>query len=320
MKTNNLKGNIVISDPNNKEIFNRYLSEISGYKPLIREEEIEVFKLVEAGDQRAIDKICRHNLLFVVSVAKQYQTIIGYSTLTLEDLINEGNMGMLLAVKKFDYREGNKFISMAVWWIKQAILTCIQRHIKSIRIPSNIRGVINKISRKESKLEQLLGRTPTTLEVFEALLEDQELTDKETPERLDEYLKMGRFEKSLDSFVNDEETTQLNQLVMCSDADAQKQMESKERVEFLFEMLSKIPTRAQSFIKDYYGIDTDPLTLREIAEKNDVTAETVRQVVKKFIRRLRSSNRDKEKYFFPTPDYAFKKQFPDFDTNALYLI
>lgn len=320
MKKNNLKLNIVISDPNNKEVFNRYLAEIAKFRPLSREEEIETFKQVEAGSQAAVDKICRHNLLFVVSVAKRYSSIIGQSTLTLEDLVNEGNMGMILAVRKFDYREGNKFISMAVWWIKQSILTCIQRNVKSIRIPSNIRGVINKISRKENSLEQALGRTPTTLEIFEAMLEDKELTDKDSPEKLDEYLKMSRFERSLDTFVNDEETTQLNQMVQCPDATPQAQMEAKERVQFLMEMLERIPPRARSFIKDYYGIGTEQLTFREIAENNELTPEAVRQVVNKFIRRLRGSNRDKESYFFPTPDYAFKKQFPDFDRNARYLI
>jgi len=160
-----------------KKHIGEHLNEIAKFRPLSREEEAETFKLIKLGDQRAIDKICKHNLLFVVSVAKRYSVMLGASsTLTLEDLISEGNIGLFIAINKFNPEEGNKFISYAVWWIKQCILASIQNNIKNIRIPSSVRSELNKINRKEQQLTQLFERSPSSIEIFEAMVDDGEMT------------------------------------------------------------------------------------------------------------------------------------------------
>src|ERR1035437_3821917 len=141
-----------ISNPNNKKIYFIHMNEISKFRPLSREEEVETFKRVEIGDQKAIDKISRHNLLFVVTIAKKYSAAIGTSFLTLEDLISEGNLGLLKAIKRFDYRTKNKFITYCVWWIKQGILASIQDNVKTIRLPNSVKSEITKLNRKEERL------------------------------------------------------------------------------------------------------------------------------------------------------------------------
>jgi RNA polymerase primary sigma factor len=321
--TNNLNSTISIGNPNDKLTYNRYLSEIGKLKPLSREEEIETFKLVELGDKRAIDKVCVHNLLFVVSVAKRYSALIGPSTLTLEDLICEGNIGLIEAINRFDYREGNKFISYAVWWIKQGILTSIQRHVKTIRLPANIIGDIRKISKQEEILSQKLGRTVSTVEVFESMLAENEEFDNDKLTKINNMIKMSRYEKSIDDTAGyqDDSTLQINQTILCNDDRADAVLIAKERKELTLEMLSKLPPRAQEFIKDYYGIDREQLNFKAIGEKFDVTAETVRQSVKKNLRRLKGNNREKGTFFFgANSSYGLRREFKDYDVNTTYLI
>jgi RNA polymerase primary sigma factor len=323
-----------ISRPNDKNVYDRYIREITNLKPISREEEVELFKRIKAtGDRQAIEKICKHNLLFVVSVAKRYAAFIGQSSVTLEDLISEGNLGLYTAIEKFDYTTGNKFISYAVWWIRQAILSSIQYNIKSIRLPANVKGEINKINRKEEHLEQLLGRTPSTIEIWEAMVEDGdmiELGEGDTSKRgelhkrefkIDELKKMGRFETSLNLFAGDDNTLEIGDMVKCDDLTPDNSMILKERRDLTLAMLSKIPPRAQDFIRDYYGIDTEPMTFKAIGEKYDVTAETVRQSVNKNLRRLRGNNREKETFFFGgNSSYGLRRQFKDYDVNTIYLV
>ncbi len=322
-----------ISRPNDRDTYDRYIRDISKLKPLSREEETELFERIKVnGDRIAIEKICKHNLLFVVSVAKRYATLIGNSTLTLEDLISEGNLGLYMAIEKFDNSSGNKFISYAVWWIRHTILASIQHNIKSIRIPSNIRGTINKINRKEEYLEQQLGRVPSTLEIFESMLEDGDMFEiDETTKRgeihkrelkIDELKKMSRFESSLNSKAgHDADNIEIGDLVKCDDLTPDASMILKERKELTLEMLSKLTPRAQHFIRDYYGIDTEPMTFKAIAEKHEVTAETVRQSIDKSLRRLRSGNREKASFFFGgNSSYGLRRQFKDYDVNTIYLV
>lgn len=328
MKTNKN----VIANPNNEDTFRRYLNDISKYKPLTRDEEKELFIRVNNGDEQAVEKICKHNLLFVVSVAKQYAVTLTSSNLTLEDLISEGNLGLCMAVKKFDTTTGFKFISYAVWWIRQRILACIQENIKSIRLPNNVRADINKIRKAEELLEQRLGRVPSSVEVFEIMLETGELVEiDETTKRgelhkrelkIDELKKMSRFETSLNSLAsNDTDSDEIGNMVKCDDLTPDAIMISKERKELTLEMLSKIPSRAQDIIRDYYGIDTDPMTYKAIGEKYDVTAETARQIVDKNIRRLRGNNRKKASFFFGgNSSYGLRREFKDYDVNTIYLI
>jgi RNA polymerase primary sigma factor len=334
-KLNNIKDyGVNISRPNDKNVYDRYIQEITKLKPISREEEVELFKLIkETGDRKAIEKICKHNLLFVVSVAKRYASMIGNSSITLEDLISEGNLGLYSAIERFDYTTGNKFISYAVWWIRQAILSSIQYNIKSIRLPSSIKGDINKINRKEEYLEQLLGRTPSSIEIWEAMVEDGDMIDLGEDDnskrgelhkrefKIDELKKMSRFETSLNSFTSDDETHEIGDLVKCDDLTPDNSMILNERKELTLAMLSKLPSRAQDFIRDYYGIDTEPMTYKAIGEKYDVTAETARQIVDKNIRRLRGNNRKKASFFFGGNSlYCLRREFKDYYVKTIYLV
>jgi RNA polymerase primary sigma factor len=320
--TNNLNTVISIANPNDKLNYNRYMADIGKLKPFTREEEAEIFQLVEAGDKRAIDKVCMHNLLFVVSVAKRYSALIGTSTLTLEDLINEGNIGLIEAITRFNYREGNKFISYAIWWIKQAILTCIQRNVKTIRIPSNVRGEINRMLKQEEILSQKLGRNVSNIEIFEAMLGDGEQLDYDKLSKLNNAMKMSRYEQSIDVMVgnSDDSTLEVNQTLLCPDVLADDMMIYEERKKLTLQILSKIPPRAQDFIRHYYGIDTKPITYKAIGELYDVTPETVRQSVMKYLRKMKYSNIDNAGFFFPKCEYGLRRMFKDYDKNTLYLI
>ena len=322
MKFIDVKSTQVIACPNDKQIYVRYLTEIRNLKPLSREEEIETFKLVEDGDQRAIDKICKHNLLFVVSVAKRYAIVLNQSTLTLEDLIGEGNFGLIVAINRFNYREGNKFISYAVWWIKQAILASIQKNIKTIRIPSNVRNEITKMKIVEKNLQQQLGRSVSTIEVFESMLVDGEELDFDKISKVNNMLMMSEIEFSIDSTISNDsgESTEINQKIKCLNELADDQMITKERIEILSKMLDKLPSRSRNFIKYYFGIGVEELTFKEIGEKYELTTERVRQVINKTLRTLKISNKRTGKYLFPTPNRMLKHEFKDYDKNTLYLI
>ena len=152
------------TNPNNREIFDKYLKEIKIYKPLSKLEEFELFKRLEINcdDVEARDKLCKHNLLFVLSVANAFQSRIatGQNSLTLEDLVNEGNIGLLIAISKFDYTRGNKFISYAVWHIRATIQQSLYNNIKSIRIPTNAIDILTAYNKINIKLEQTLENTP----------------------------------------------------------------------------------------------------------------------------------------------------------------
>lgn len=312
MKTDHINNIQTITNPNNRDNFNRYLNDIRNLPPLSREEEKELFIRIEAGDERAIEKICKHNLLFVISIAKVYSKQIGSSALTLEDLIAEGNLGLYVAAKKFDYRTGNKFISYAVWWIKQKILYSIQNNVKSIRIPTHIRKVINKITKKEQELQHKFNRNPTTLEIFESMSEDEELGNKMDVTTMDDILLASQFELSLDTFIGGDggdETTQFNQLVLCPDKTPDDLLINKERRELLDNMLSQIPTHVRDYFIDFYGIDTTPLNVREIGEKYDASPSRVKQLLDKYTRRLRQNNRKNGLFFFPTLHADFRRDW-----------
>lgn len=299
MDTTNIKNfGQSIANPNDKETYRRYINEIMKYKPLSREEEFELFVQIKDGDERAVDKICRHNLLFVVSIAKRYAALIGKSNLTLEDLIGEGNLGICIAAKRFDNTSGNKFISYAVWWIKQCILECIGKNIKNIRLPINITGSIKKLREMERNLEQKLGRDVTSIELFEAMADEgMDALDSET--KIDDWYRMSNFEYSLDVII-DEDSSPLSDRVKCNDNDAYMCLEVKERYELLDKMMSKIPNFIQDYIKDFYGLDgRKPMTLKAMGEKYDESPSTIKIRIDKTLKRMRSNNRDSTKFFFP---------------------
>jgi RNA polymerase primary sigma factor len=330
-KLNNLKDyGVNISRPNDKNIYDRYIKEINKLKPISREEEVELFKRIKAtGDRQAIEKICKHNLLFVVSVAKRYASAIGTSSITLEDLISEGNLGLYMAIERFDYTTGNKFISYAVWWIRQTILDSIQHNIKTIRLPANVKRDINKIFRKQESLEQLLGRTPSNIEIWEAMVKDGDMIDDvdninekmqnihKGEFKIDELIKMNQFETSLNMLVGDD-GVELCDLIVCENSTADSGIILKEKQDLISKMLSEIPPRAQVFIREYFGIETQPMTFKAIGEKYDVSQETVRNSVYGSLRQMKINSR--KKLSPPNNSYKLKKQFKDYDANTIYLI
>jgi len=285
VKTSNLGSNgLIITNANDKANFNRYLNEVRNLAPLSREEEIEIFKRVEENDQEAINKVAAHNLRFVITIAKHYSTAIATSSLTLEDLVSEGNLGMMEAIKRFNYREGNKFISYAVWWIKQGILSCIQYNVKSIRIPGNARQEITQMKKQELILSKELGRSVKI--------------DRDLLYKTKHIMQMSGFEGSIDINISDDNnSTQINQSLLCPDDLADTQLIAKERKDLILGLILKSPQRTQEFIKLYYGIDTKPITYQAIGDMYHLTSETVRQSINKALRRIRYNNRTNAKYF-----------------------
>jgi len=308
-KLNNLKDyGTNISRPNDKDTFNRYINEIGKLKPISREEEAELFvRIKSTGDRQAIEKICRHNLLFVVSVAKRYSSMIGTSSLTLEDLISEGNLGLYTAIDRFDNTSGNKFISYAVWWVRQAILASIQNNVKTIRIPGNVKSTINKITRKENYLEQKLNRTPTTLELFEAMLEDGDITEKDGVEKIDSLIMANKFETSLSSMVGHDDGIELSETIKSHYDGPEDILIKTEREQIARDLLMSLPSIIQSYLIDYFGLfGYEQLNYRQIGEKYEVSSESVRGSIDKYLRVVKNKNRGTGNYLFPTPDYERK--------------
>lgn len=326
MSLNNIKTKgQVIANPNDREIFARYLRDIAKLEPFSREEEQRLFKeYKETGNPAIKEKICKHNLLFVVSVAKHYSNMIPNSTITLEDLISEGNIGLCLAVDKFNYETGNKFISYAVWWIRQYILAAIQDHFKTIRLPSSIKNVIKKIERKESELEQLLGRNVTSEEIFEALSNDN--LPIISAKAIDELYKMNSIETSLNKKHSSKNSDdfELIELIESNFSSPHEELENKERVELLNEMLTKIPTHARNYLIDYFGLyGGEQLSVKQMTEKYDVSDSAIRQTMDKYLRQLKYRNRKLGQYLFPTPNYAFEREWRKRNKdheNTIYLL
>jgi RNA polymerase primary sigma factor len=295
---NNLGGEN-ITNANNRDIFNKYLVEVSKFKPLTREEEFELFKRVnEDGDKNALDKVCKHNLRFVISVAKKYAVVLTKSSLTLEDLVNEGNLGLCVAATRFDYKSGNKFISYAVFWIKQHILTSIQKNVKSIRIPLHVKNDINKILEKQQELEQIQGQSVSTLEVFESLMETGQLNDKYDIGRVNNMLNINNFEDSLNRFVGTEDKTELSELIKSDYAEPDSELIEKERRAFALKMIETLPLMIRHYFIDYYGLfGHDELNIHEMAEKYGENAPTIKARMNKYLMFLARKNKNSKIYF-----------------------
>jgi RNA polymerase primary sigma factor len=259
----------------------RYLHEI-GKVPLITpDEEVRLAIAIQAGDQAALEKLTKSNLRFVVSVAKQYQN----QGLSLGDLINEGNLGLIKAAKRFDETRGFKFISYAVWWIRQSILQALAEQSRIVRLPLNRVGALNKIGKELSKLEQEYERMPSAAELAESL----EMSISEVSDTLrisgrhlsvDAPFAQGEDNRLLDVLENDE----------TPNPDAELMGESlKVEIE---RALAKLTKREAEVIRLYFGIGREhSLTLEEIGERFDLTRERVRQIKEKALRKLRHHNR-----------------------------
>jgi RNA polymerase primary sigma factor len=259
----------------------KFLQDI-GKEPLITpEEEVLLAQRIKMGDQRALDKLTRANLRFVVSVAKQYQN----QGLSLPDLINEGNMGLIKAAKRFDETRGFKFISYAVWWIRQSILQALAEQARIVRLPLNQVGSINKIKKETSRLEQKLERQPTVDELAEAL--------DESKEKITEVLNLTTRSISMDAPLIQDEDTNFIDVYISEDAPATDSYLLKESLQREIEhALSTLSEKERDVLTLSFGIgSTPPLTLDEIAIRFNLTRERVRQIKDKAIRRLKSHNK-----------------------------
>ncbi len=265
----------------------KYLQEIGRIELLSPEEEIELARKIRQGGpegEAALDKLVKANLRFVVSVAKQYQN----QGLSLGDLINEGNLGLIKAAKRFDETRGFKFISYAVWWIRQSILQALAEQSRIVRLPLNRVGALNKISKKFSELEQRYEREPTAAEMAEEL----EMNINE----IAETMRISGRHLSIDApFVHGEESRLLDVLPNESQPPPDAELIHESLCYEIHQALSTLPEREAAVIRYYFGVDGCPqLTLEEIGEKLGLTRERVRQIKEKAIRRLRHASRSKE--------------------------
>ena len=260
----------------------KYLQEIGREALLPVEEEVELSQKIRKGDRRALDKLVRANLRFVVSVAKQYQN----QGLSLPDLINEGNVGLIKAAEKFDETRGFKFISYAVWWIRQSILQALAEQSRIVRLPLNQVGSLNKINKALSQFEQQYERQPSPDELADML---------EIPrEKIADTLRVSGRHVSVDApFVDGEDNSLLDVLVNNDSPNADKGLVNESLNTEIERALSTLTERERDIVKYFFGIGCQEMTLEEIGEKFGLTRERVRQIKEKAIRRLRHSARSK---------------------------
>jgi RNA polymerase primary sigma factor len=261
----------------------KYLQEIGKVELITAQEEVELAQRIKAGDQRALEKLTKANLRFVVSVAKQYQN----QGLTLPDLINEGNLGLIKAAQRFDETRGFKFISYAVWWIRQSILQALAEQSRIVRLPLNKIGSINKINKAYATLEQKHQRPPSADEIAEVL----EMSEDDVKESL---RNSGRH-VSMDAPLVEGEDSNLYDVLNSSDSPHPDQdlMVDSLRTE-IERSLATLTPREGDVIRLYFGLNGQhPLTLEEIGEKFDLTRERVRQIKEKAIRRMKHTSRSK---------------------------
>ena len=261
----------------------KYLQEIGKVDLLTADQEVELAKRIKAGDQIALEKMTKANLRFVVSVAKQYHN----QGLTLGDLINEGNLGLIKAAQRFDETRGFKFISYAVWWIRQSILQALAEQSRIVRLPLNRVGSLNKISRTFSELEQKFEREPSPEELADVL----EVT---TAEVVDTMKISGRHVSMDAPFVQGEENSLLDVLENDSEETPDSGLINDSLRREVQRALSTLTQREADVIALYFGLNGEHvMTLEEIGEKFGLTRERVRQIKEKAIRRLRHTSRSK---------------------------
>ena len=260
----------------------KYLQEIGKEDLITVEEEVELAQRIRKGDQKALEKLTRANLRFVVSVAKQYQN----QGLSLPDLINEGNLGLIKAAEKFDETRGFKFISYAVWWIRQSILQALAEQSRIVRLPLNQVGSLNKINKAFSRFEQENERRPSPEELADSL---------DLPaEKVADTLRVSGRHISVDApFVEGEDNSLLDVLVNDDSPIADRTLINESLSTEVERALSTLSERERDIIKLFFGINTQEMTLEEIGEKFGLTRERVRQIKEKAIRRLRHSSRSK---------------------------
>lgn len=261
----------------------KYLQDIGREDLITADEEVRLAQLIRNGDQRALDKLTKANLRFVVSVAKQYQN----QGLSLPDLINEGNLGLIKAAKRFDETRGFKFISYAVWWIRQSILQALAEQSRIVRLPLNQVGSLNRIGKASAKMEQELGRPPTANELAEYL---------ELPVyKIKASLKMHSRHLSVDAPLMEGETSSmLDVMANAGDPETDEFLMHESLAQEIARSLSTLSEKERDVINLYYGIGQGhSWTLDEIGIKFGLTRERVRQIKEKAIRRLKHNSRSK---------------------------
>ena len=263
------------------EALEKYLSEIGKEELLSSDEEVELAQRIRKGDQQALERLTKSNLRFVVSVAKQYQN----QGLALPDLINEGNMGLIKAAEKFDETRGFKFISYAVWWIRQSILQAIAEQSRIVRLPLNQVGSMNKINKMLSKFEQENERRPSIDEISEQI---------DLPEdKIDAAMQISGRHVSVDApFVDGEDNSLLDVLVNYDAPMADRELVKESLQAEITNALQMLNERERNIIRAFYGIGEPELTLEEIGHKYGLTHERVRQIKEKAIRRLRGNTKN----------------------------
>ena len=260
----------------------KYLQEIGREELVTPDEEVELAQRIRKGDQEALEKLTRANLRFVVSVAKQYQN----QGLSLPDLINEGNLGLIKAAEKFDETRGFKFISYAVWWIRQSILQALAEQSRIVRLPLNQVGSLNKINKALGKFEQEYERQPSNEELAEMI---------DSPkDKISDTLRVGSRHVSVDApFVEGEDNSLLDVLPNDDSPSADKTLVNESLNTEIERALSTLTDREREIIKSFFGIGCQEMTLEEIGERFGLTRERVRQIKEKAIRRLKSPSRSK---------------------------
>ncbi|MBA3404198.1 MAG: RNA polymerase sigma factor RpoD/SigA [Gemmatimonadota bacterium] len=259
----------------------QYLRDISVYPLITREEEVSLAQRIRTNDQEALDKLVRSNLRFVVSVAKKYQN----QGVSLSDLINEGNLGLIRAAHKFDETKGIKFISYAVWWIRQSILQALAEQSRIVRVPLNRAGALHRIGKRASTLLQELGRQPTHLEIAQGL----DITEEEVAKTM----LISQVHLSLDApMTPGEDNRLLDYLPDTTNRTPDEATFEKALTEAIEESLSGLKERESKILRLYFGLDgEDPMTLEDIGTLLGITRERVRQIKEKALLKLRHNSR-----------------------------
>ncbi len=275
----------IIKQVTNRETpsLDKYLYEIGKVDLISAEEEVELARRIKKGDSQAMEKLIKANLRFVVSVSKQYQN----QGLSLPDLINEGNLGLIKAAQRFDETRGFKFISYAVWWIRQSILQALAEQSRIVRLPLNKIGSINKINKTYAELEQKFEREPTVLEIAKVL--------EIAPEDVKEAIRSSGRHVSMDAPLLDGEDGNMYDVLLSDDAPGpDKGLLNDSLRKEIERALSTLTYREASIIRLYFGLNgKHPHTLEEIGEEFNLTRERVRQIKEKAIKRLKHTSRSK---------------------------
>ena len=264
------------------ESLEKYLSEIAKEEMITVEEEVQLAQRIKKGDQKALERLVKANLRFVVSVAKQYQ----HQGLSLPDLINEGNVGLIKAAQKFDETKGFKFISYAVWWIRQSILQALAEQSRIVRLPLNQVGSLNKINKAFSKFEQEHERKPSPDELAESL---------DLPaDKVADTLRVSGRHISVDApFVEGEDNSLLDVLINNDSPNADRALMMESLAKEIERALATLTERESDIIRMFFGIGCQEMTLEEIGERFGLTRERVRQIKEKAIRKLRPNAKSK---------------------------